>query len=561
MNMVRQVEEKLIASLQEALKQVAAERELELAADKLAAVEVEVPREKEHGDYASNIALVMAGDFQTSPRELAEELITGIDCDLIADISVAGPGFINFTLKKDWLYEVLALILEMGTDYGRVNAGKGEKVLLEFVSANPTGPLHVGHSRGAVTGDVLASIMEKAGFDVQKEYYINDAGNQIDILGRSTLIRYQQQLGQQVELPEDCYAGDYLREIAADLKQKYGRELLEYPEDRALEICSDYTYQKMMDIIKEDLQELGVEFDSWFSERQLHQGKIEQVIELLREQGYIYEQEGAIWFKASDFFDEKDRVVIKSEGIPTYLAADIAYHYDKLERGFDSLINIWGADHHGYIPRMKSVIKALGYEADRLQVLIVQIVSLLKQGQKVSMSKRAGDFVTLKDVIEEVGRDAARYFYIMRSSDSHLDFDLDLAREESNKNPVYYIQYAHARIHSILEHPELNREIIEELEKEQVKFDLLSTPEEIELMKLLARYPEEIRVSAHSRQPHHITSYVHELAGAFHVFYNKCRVITEDEEISTARFYLVEAVRQVLSNVLELLGLEAPRQM
>ncbi|MFW6308772.1 MAG: arginine--tRNA ligase [bacterium] len=557
MNKIKEIEENLEENLLQALLLVAEKEGLDLNTEEIPDFEVEVPREKEHGDYATNLALVMTGLFQTSPREIAEKVAANFSSEYVTGVSVAGPGFINFDLQLDWLHEVLDIIIEMGEQYGAVDYGQNKSILLEFVSANPTGPLHVGHSRGAVTGDVLASILKKAGFSVHTEYYINNAGNQIDILGQSVLIRYRQELGQDCKMPEDCYSGAYIKEIARELKDKYGTELLDYSAEKRDKICREFAYESMLELIREDLLDFGIEFDSWFSEKELHNGKIEQAIDVLRDKGYIYEKEGAVWFEASAFLDEKDRVVIKSDGSPTYLAADIAYHYNKLERGYDQLINIWGADHHGYIPRIKSVIEAMDYDPQRLEVLIVQLVNLLKDGEKIQMSKRSGNFVTMRDVLKEVGRDAARYFYIMRSSESHLDFDLDLAKEESTNNPVYYVQYAHARIHSIMD----NLEGENELKDEEICPEVLTSPEEVELMKLLARYPEEIRISAASRQPHHITSYAHDLASAFHIFYNKCRVITDDKQLSKARVYLIKAVRQVLQNVLSLMGLEAPRQM
>jgi arginyl-tRNA synthetase len=395
--------------------------------------------------------------------------------------------------------------------------------------------------------------MEAAGYDVEKEYYINDAGNQMDILGKSTLLRYREILGEDIEMPEDVYAGDYIKEIAQDLYDEHGEELMEKDEEQQLEICREYAYQEMLADIEEDLEEFGIEFDNWFSERTLHPDKIEQAIDLLRDKGYIFEKEDALWFKSTDFGDDKDRVIIKSDGSPTYLAADMAYHLDKLERGFDKLINVWGADHHGYIPRMKAVIEAFGYDKDILEVIVVQMVTLLRNGKKVPMSKRAGSFVTMKEVNQEVGTDAARYYYVMRSTDSHLDFDLELAKEESSNNPVYYVQYAHARIHSILDNAELKADA--------ENLDLLTHEAELELMKMLAKLPEEIKMIAESRQPHHLTTYAYDLATAFHSFYNNCRVNTDSKELAQARLYLVNAARQVLKNVLTLLGISAPEQM
>lgn len=550
-NLQAVVEAKLVGYLAESVKKAIYDGKLDL--DQVPEVSVEIPREKEHGDYATNLAMITAGKAGMNPRKIAEIIIENLEAPEVEDVSIAGPGFINFQLNKNWLYDNLRLIIGLGKDYGKIDQGRGKRVQIEFVSANPTGPLHVGHSRGAVVGDVTASIMEAAGYDVEREYYINDAGNQMDILAQSTLLRYKEILGHDIEMPEDVYAGDYVIEIAEDLYKMHGDEILNMSEQKQLEVCREYAYQEMLKNIEEDLKDFGIEFDSWFSERTLHPDKIIEAVEKLRAKGYIYEKEDALWFKSTDFGDDKDRVVIKSDQSPTYLAADIAYHLDKLERGFDKLINVWGADHHGYIPRMKAVIEAFGYDRDTLEVIVVQMVTLLRKGKKMPMSKRAGSFVTMKDVNQEVGTDAARYYYIMRSTDSHLDFDLELAKEESTNNPVYYVQYAHARIHSIIDNAEVDGS--------DQNLDLLQDPAEIDLMKMLAKYPEEIKLSAESRQPHHLTSYAYDLATAFHAFYNNCRVNTEDIQLSKARLYLVDASRQVLKNVLTLLGISAPAEM
>lgn len=551
-NMIAHVEKTLQQDLKQALQVVVEKEQLDIT---IPTIEVEVPREKSHGDYATNLALKLAGDFRRAPHQVAEQIVEQFSSSLVEKTEIAGPGFINFFLNKSWLYQTLELIAKKGEKYGQINLGRGERVQIEFVSANPTGPLHVGHSRGAVVGDVLAAVLKAAGYEVEKEYYINDAGNQMDILGKSALIRYQQQLGMEVELPENAYRGDYLSRIADRMVEEHGEQILDRSPVEQQEFCREYAYQFLLDKIKDDLARLGVEMDTWFSERTLHQGKIEKAIELLRTEGFIYENDGALWFKSTEFGDDKDRVVIKSDESPTYLAADIAYHLDKLQRGFDKLINIWGADHHGYIPRMKAVIEAFGHPADKLEVVTVQLVTLLRAGKKVPMSKRAGDFVQLREVVDEVGRDAARYFYIMRSADSHFDFDLDLAKEESANNPVYYVQYAHARIFSIFDNAEL--EDFEEIWEPE----LLDTEEEIELMKLLAQYPREVRLSAENRQPHYLTTYAYELASSFHVFYNKRRVITDEQKLSASRLYLVQATRQVLQNLLFMLGIDAPDQM
>jgi len=554
-NPVREIEEELIEVLEKARDKVLAG---DLDGEKLPPIEVEVPREDEHGDYASNLALSLGGKLEKNPRQLAEDISAEIDSELVDRVEVAGPGFINFWLDESWLYETARQITELGEDYGRTDYGRGERVQVEFVSVNPTGPLHVGHSRGAVVGDTLAAIMDRAGFEVEREYLINDAGNQMDLLGRSTYLRYLELFGEEIEMPENSYRGDYVKDIARELRDEHGSELREIGEEEAVEIAREFAYERVLAIIKRDLNDFGIEFDNWFSERTLHEeGRIEKAVETLREKGYIYEEEGATWFAASELGDDKDRVVIKSDGAPTYMGADIAYHQDKVQRGFDKLINVWGADHHGYIDRMKASIEALGYDRDMLEIIIVQMVNLIRGGETLPMSKREGEFVTMRELMEEVGLDAARYFFIMRSTDSHFDFDLDLAREESTDNPVYYIQYAHARICSMLSRAD--EELLEAAES--ASLELLDSEAEKELLEYLASFPEEIREAARLRAPHRLANYIYDLANAFHVFYNKCQVLSDDRQQSLARLKLVQAARQVLVNALDLIGVSAPEEM
>ncbi len=554
-NPVQEIEDKLISSLQTARREVLPS---DIAGEELPPVEVEIPREEEHGDYASNLALALGGSLDENPRQIAEEIIENFSCDLVESIEVAGPGFINFWLDDSWLYDTIEKILEMGQKYGSTDFGRGEKVQVEFVSVNPTGPLHVGHSRGAVVGDTLSAIMEKAGYEVEKEYLINDAGNQMDLLGRSTYLRYLELMGEEIEMPENSYRGDYIVDIAEELRKEYGDELIEKPEDEAENIARKYAYDKIISIIKKDLNDFGIEFDCWFSEKKLHEeGRIEEVIELLRDRGYIYDEGGAVWFASSELGDDKDRVVIKSDGSPTYMGADIAYHLNKIERGFDKMINVWGADHHGYIDRMKASIEALGYDRDMLEIIIVQIVNLIRGGEKLPMSKREGKFITMRELMEEVGKDAARYFFIMRSTDSHFDFDLDLAREESTDNPVYYIQYAHARISSIMDMA--GGELRENLSGGDLS--LLEDDAERELLQYLAHYPEEVKRAARQRAPHHLANYIYDLANAFHIFYNRCRVLEVEKEKSLARLKLVKAAKVVLAGALNTIGVSAPEQM
>ncbi|SDC11161.1 MULTISPECIES: arginine--tRNA ligase [unclassified Candidatus Frackibacter] len=558
-NLVTQAKGKLATTIENAIDDAIAMEELDL--ETVPEIMLEVPREEEHGDYATNVAMVLAGQAKMAPRDIAQIIVNNLkEADLIDKVEVAGPGFINFHLNNNWLYQTIELALNEGEDYGKSDFGQGKKVQIEFVSANPTGPLHVGHSRGAIVGDVLGNIMLEVGFDITKEYYINDAGNQMDLLGKSVALRYQQLNGEEVELPENAYHGEYIKRIANDIFEEYGEDYLESAKQGDYEFFREYAYEELLANIKRDLAEFGIEFDNWFSERKLHtEDKIEDVVKELKTNDYIYEQEGALWFKSTDFGDDKDRVVIKADGTPTYLAADIAYHNNKYQRGFEEVINIWGADHHGYIARMKAVVEALGYDREMLRVIIVQMVTLLREGQQISMSKRAGNFVTLKDVVEEVGRDAARYFYIMRSTDSHLDFDLELAKEESTENPVYYIQYAYARICSILEQLETKEIDVDDVE--EVNLEKLATDVELDLIQELAKYPDELEKSAESRAPHHMARYAHELAAKFHSFYNKCRVLIDDIELMQARIKLVLATQQVLSNLLRILGISAPENM
>lgn len=554
-NPVDEIEGKLIDALVQARDRVLSEAGIE--DNNLPEVEVEIPREEEHGDYASNLALALGGKLDKNPRQLAEKIIEKLDLDLIDKMEVAGPGFINFWLDDSWLYDTADKILALADAYGKTDYGQNQRVQVEFVSVNPTGPLHVGHSRGAVVGDTLASILEEAGFEVEKEYLINDAGNQMDLLGKSTYLRYLELFGQNIDMPENSYRGEYIIDIAEDLKSEHGEKLRDKPDSEAEEIAREFAYEQILEIIKEDLNEFGIEFDNWFSERTLHrEGRIQKTVEKLRERGYIYEEDDAVWFASSEFGDDKDRVVIKSDGSPTYMGADIAYHLDKINRGFDKLINVWGADHHGYIDRMQASIEALGYERDMLEIIIVQMVNLMSGGEKLPMSKREGEFVTMRELMEEVGIDAARYFFIMRSTDSHFDFDMDLAKKESKDNPVYYIQYAHARICSIKDKTE---NLMDDID--QADLNLLDDESAKELLQYLAYYPEEIKQAARQRAPHRLANYIYDLANAFHVFYNRCQVLTDDRQLSLARFKLVETARIVLVNALNLIGISAPEQM
>lgn len=534
-----------------------------LPSDAFPEVIVEEPKLESHGDFSTNLAMTMARIQKMAPRKIAEILLDHIDdpAGVIEKTEIAGPGFINFHLRPSAWHPVLQAVHHDGERYGSCDMGRGEKVQVEFVSSNPTGPLHVGHGRGAVVGDSVASILSFCGYDVHREYYINDSGRQIQTLGRSVLLRYQEGLGQAVDFPEDCYQGDYIRDYAAQVKDQKGSELLDQPEAEAILFCARFAAERIVAQMRGVLVDFGVEFDNWFSEQSLYDaGKVAAAIDDLAGRGLVYENEGARWFRTTDFGDEKDRVVIRNNGQTTYFASDIAYHQDKFQRGFARCIDVWGADHHGYIPRVTAAIEASGYRRDQFQVILVQLVNLLRGGQPVAMSTRAGEFVTLKEVMDEVGTDAARFIFLTRHYDSPLDFDLDLAKKKTNENPVYYVQYVHARISSILRKASDSGVAVQE-EVAPAALSRLVASEEIQLVKHLARYPETVRTSAENLEPHRITFYLMSLAAAFHAYYNKHRVLGEDPELTAARLHLVLAVQKVIRNGLRLLGVTAPETM
>lgn len=529
---------------------------------------VERPKEASHGDLATNVALVAAKAAKRAPRELAEALLPRLTAhgDVFERVEVAGPGFINFSLARPVLEEGLREVLDSGASYGRSAVGRGRPVQVEFVSANPTGPLHVGHGRGAAVGDVLASLLEAAGFAVQREYYINDVGTQMELLGRSTFSRYCEALGREEPLPEEGYKGNYIREIAALLVERDGPAHLDSKPGEALAHFTSFAAGEILRGIEEDLRDFGVVYDRWFSEKSLFDaGRLDAALQALEEAGYLYEREGAVWFNSSALGDEKDRVVVRERGQPTYLASDIAYHLEKYERGFEAVVDVWGADHHGHVPRMRAAMTALGKDPETLHVLLVQFVTLLRGGEPVSMSTRAGEFVTLREVMEEVGRDAARFFFLMRRSDSHLDFDLELAKKRSAENPVFYVQYAHARICSILKEAEGRGVPLPQVDRADL--GLLRMPEERSLMVASLRFGEVVAEAAQAYEPHRLVFYLQELAAQFHQYYNRgntdpeCRVLGPDESVTAARLVLVQAVKQVLSNALGLLGVTAPESM
>ncbi|WP_432363597.1 arginine--tRNA ligase [Sporosarcina sp. UB5] len=521
---------------------------------------LETPKNKENGDYATNIAMQLTKIAKKPPRAIAEAILEKLDTSStsIKSLEIAGPGFINIKLKSDYLGEVVKTVLAQGADYGRSTYGENLKVQVEFVSANPTGDLHLGHARGASIGDSLCNILDFAGFDVSREYYINDAGNQVNNLALSVEARYFQALGLEKEMPEDGYHGQDIIDIGEKLAEEFGDKYVNVPEQERQEFFREYGLEFELAKLKKDLEDFRVPFDNWFSETSLYtDGKIGIALDKLRANGHVFEEDGATWFRSTTFGDDKDRVLIKNDGTYTYLTPDIAYHEDKLRRGFDKLINIWGADHHGYIPRMKAAIEALGYDRDTLEVEVAQMVQLYKDGEKFKMSKRTGKAVTLRELVEEVGLDAVRYFFAMRSADSQMDFDLDLAISQSNENPVYYAQYAHARISSILRQAdEMN------VAASTDHVNLLQTEKELSLLKKIGDFPRAISDAARLRSPHRITNYIQELAAEFHSFYNAEKVLDPDQrDLSEARLALITATRTTIANALKLIGVAAPERM
>ncbi|WP_226581488.1 arginine--tRNA ligase [Halobacillus litoralis] len=555
MNIVEQMEQKL---KDEIVRSVLAAG---LAAEEeLPEVVLEQPKDKAHGDYATNMAMQLARVAKKNPRAIATELVEQFDHSKasIEKIEIAGPGFINFYMNNQYLTELVPTILNAGDQYGRTNSGEGHKIQVEFVSANPTGTLHLGHARGAAVGDSLCNVLDAAGYDVSREYYINDAGNQMANLALSLEARYMQTLEKEWDMPEDGYHGQDIVGLAEKLVSEDGEKWVDVAEEERLQFFREYGLKFLLDKIKTDLEEFRVPFDEWFSETSLYQDdQITDALQVLKDKGYVFEKDDATWFETTKFDDDKDRVLIKNDGTYTYLTPDIAYHKNKLDRGFDTLINIWGADHHGYIPRMKAAIQALGYEKDTLEVEIIQMVNLFQDGEKVKMSKRTGKAVTLRELMEEVGIDAMRYFFSMRSSDSHLDFDMDLARSESNENPVYYVQYAHARICTMLKQAEEKG-----LMKESYDGTHLTAEKEEDLLKRLGEFPQIVADAAEKRTPHRITQYAFDLASNLHSFYNAEKVLDEaNPERTAARVALMKAVRTTLNNALRLIGVSAPNQM
>ncbi len=520
---------------------------------------LEHPQNPEHGDYASSLALRLARAAGMSPLKIAENLAGLMSPNPeIESIAVAPPGFINFTLRGEWLARQVEPIIGAGDAFGDSDLGKGSRIQVEFVSVNPTGPLHVGHGRGAVLGSTLARVLASAGYSVEKEYYINDAGTQIDTFGRSLFARYREALGAEVEMPADGYFGAYMSDLAREIIAAEGDRYLHLPEAEALAAMGKKGMEMMLSAIEGDLRLLGVEFDVWFREQSLYdEGKFQRVMDLLKEAGYTGEREGATWFVSTALGESKDNVLMRSVGTPTYFASDIAYHYNKfLERGFDQVIDIWGADHQGHVSRMKAMASALGIDPGRLHIIISQMVTLRRGDEIVKVSKRSGDLVALREVVEEVGADACRFFFLSRSADSQMDFDLELAKKQSADNPVYYVQYAYARIASIMR---LARE--RGITYRDGDVSLLTSEPELALIRKMLLLPELIELMTENLEPHHLTYYASDLATSFHSFYDKCRVISEDEKLTPARLKLVEAAQIVLAKSLRLMGMNTPERM
>jgi len=521
-------------------------------------IKVERPEEKAHGDYSTNVAMAIAKMLKQNPAEVAEKLkykIQNTRYKILEKVEVAAPGFINFFISKEYLQGQVKEILRQKEKFGELEIGKGKKVNVEFCSANPTGPLHLGHGRGAFWGDALSNILEKAGYKITREYFINDYGKQILLLGKSIDARYREILGEQVEISGDFYKGEYVKEIANEIIEESKDKYLKISENDRVKIFTEVGFKKMLKEARELLDKIGIEYDVWFSERRLYEkGLVKKAIELLKKKGFTYEKEGALWFSSTKFDDDKDRVLIKADNEPTYFASDIAYHLDKVSRKYDLMINGWGADHWGYKARLMAAAQVLGFE-QKLKIVVGQFVRLVEKGMEVKMSKRGGTFITLKELVEEVGSDVSRFFFLMKSVDTHIDFDLDLAKEQSEKNPVYYVQYAHARICSIL------KKINTKYKIQNTRYKLLSHPSELELIKQLIRFPEIIEDTAKDYQVQRLPQYAIDLATSFHQFYRDCRVISENEPLSEARLVLVLATKIILKNTLDLMGISAPEKM
>ncbi|MDK3845683.1 arginine--tRNA ligase [Staphylococcus pseudintermedius] len=552
MNIIDQVKQTLIQEIEKSIQQAN-------IVESIPEIKIEIPKDTKNGDYATNIAMVLTKLAKRNPREIAQLIVDHLDTEAahVKKIDIAGPGFINFYLDSSYLNAVIDQALELDTQFGRVAESKNKKILVEYVSANPTGDLHIGHARNAAVGDTLCNILDAAGYDVTREYYINDAGNQITNLAKSIEARYLQHLGQKAEMPADGYHGQDIKNIGADLAEKQPN-LMDLSDDERLKTFRQLGVDYEMAKLKQDLADFNIHFDNWFSETSLYEkGEIKAVLERMKENGYTYEQDGATWLRTTDFKDDKDRVLIKKDGTYTYFLPDIAYHYDKFQRGNDNLINLFGADHHGYINRLRASLETFGVDSDRLEIQIMQMVRLMQDGEEVKMSKRTGNAITLREIMDEVGIDAARYFLTMRSADTHFDFDMALAKEQSQDNPVYYAQYAHARICSILRQAEAQGYQVEKA----ADYQTITNDKAIELLKKVAEFEPMIEGAAEARAPHRVTNYIQDLAAHFHKFYNAEKVLTEDQAKTKAHLALIDAVRITLRNALQLVGVTAPEQM
>ncbi|MDA8079346.1 MAG: arginine--tRNA ligase [Nitrospiraceae bacterium] len=530
-------------------------------------IDVEIPKVEAHGHVATPLAMGLAKTLRQPPRRIAEDIVAAIkDNPLFEKVEIAGPGFINVTFTNEYLRASLLHLLEGDASMLRVDAGNGRRALVEFVSANPTGPLHIGHARGAAVGNALCNLLQESGFSVEREFYINDAGRQVLLLGESVFARYMHLCGfEGYAFPEEGYRGDYIEDIAREFREKegdhYSRVAKEEGPRKGIIAAREFAYSKMLDLIRKDLELFKVTpYDRWVSERSLYdKGEVAGAISFLKEKGCMYEKDGALWFRSTDFTDDKDRVVIKSDGANTYFASDIAYHKDKLDRGYDIIIDIWGADHHGYIPRIESVMRAFGYDSSRFRVILVQMVNLLKHGEPFQMSKRTGAFVALSEVVDLVGADTTKFIFLTRKSDSHLDFDIDVVTAQSAENPVYYVQYANARINSILANA--RQKGLETERFEGADLSPLSAPEELEIIRKLLSYPMVLEGAARSYEPHHITFFLQQLAGIFHPYYHKYKVVGDDAAVTAARLALCAGIKKVLHDALTILGVTAPERM
>jgi arginyl-tRNA synthetase len=551
------IRNKLAKVIEQAAIQAQKQDSLKFAS--LPVVTVEHPQNPEHGDYASSLPLKLAKSTGLAPNIIAEKIIEFIpQLNEVSQISIAHPGFINITLNQDWLMQQVQEILDIVDSWGTIDLGKGEYIQIEFVSVNPTGPLHIGHGRGAVIGSTLSNVLSMAGYKVEKEYYINDAGSQLDSFSRSLLARYKQCLGIDVELPQDGYVGHYMIDMAKEIAKDEGDRFLKLSEASAIQEIGALGMKIVLEIIKQDLELMGIEFDVWFSEQSMfNAGLHKKVIDLLREKGYVIEKEGATWFKSTSLGEDKDNVLVRSDGSPTYFASDISYHFNKfLDRKFGTVIDIWGADHHGHVSRMKTVVTALGIDPDRLKIIICQLVTLRRGKDIVKVSKRSGDLITVREVVDEVGSDACRFVFLSRSADSQMDFDLELAKKQSADNPVYYVQYAHARIASILRLAE-DRDI----DYRSGEVGLLKTEPELSLIRQILLLPEIVETVATTLEPHHLPYYAQELATVFHSFYKQCRVISDDHKLTASRLKLVKVAQITLAKTLYLMGMTAPETM